>query len=80
MSPAQSLRDKINGLVLQARSMPDPVKAAALLRARARLIEETPLSQWPDGLHVADVLICTGILRRGARDLTECAINAPLGA
>lgn len=71
MSPAQSLRDKINGLVLQARALPDPLAAARLLRLRAKRMEETPLSRWPKGVTAPDFIQAVDTLRLEAQRLTH---------
>lgn len=56
-------------LIEEARAMPDPHVAARLLRRRARVMEETPLSRWPEGVTAPDFLEAITDLRWEAHRL-----------
>ena len=66
-----NLAANIARLIEEARSYSDPLVAARLLRRRARLMEETPLSRWPKGVDAVDYIEAVSTLRLEAQRLTD---------
>ena len=66
-----NLSATVTRLIEEARTYPDPREAARLLRRRARLMEETPLSRWPKGVDAADYLGAVSNLRLEAQRLAH---------
>lgn len=65
-----NLAATVTRLIEEARALPDPFAAAYRLRLRAKCIEATPLSRWPQGVTAPDVIKALGDLRLEARRLT----------